>query len=33
MDNFLKKIQSYDFIERTNTKLILNVVKDEFIEV
>ena len=27
MDNFLKHIQAYDFIERTNTKLILNVIK------
>ena len=24
MDDFLKKIQTYDFVERTNTKLILN---------
>ena len=29
MDNFLKKIQSYDFVERTETKLILNTIKEE----
>lgn len=29
MDNFLKKIQSYDFIERTETSLILNTLKEE----
>ena len=29
MDAFLKKIQTYEFIERTNTKLILNVMKEE----
>ena len=28
MDNFLKKIQTYDFVERTNTKLILNTIKE-----
>ncbi|MFC1768841.1 Lrp/AsnC family transcriptional regulator [Nanoarchaeota archaeon] len=28
MDNFLKKIQTLDFVERTNTKLILNTVKE-----
>tara|TARA_Y100000310_G_C20375796_1_gene665678 strand:- start:42 stop:488 length:447 start_codon:yes stop_codon:yes gene_type:complete len=27
MDTFIKKIQTYDFIERTNTRLILNVIK------
>ena len=32
MDNFLKHIQAYDFIERTNTKLILNVIKEENME-
>lgn len=29
MDRFIKKIQTYDFVERTNTKLILNTIKDE----
>ncbi|MBL7054806.1 Lrp/AsnC family transcriptional regulator [Candidatus Woesearchaeota archaeon] len=29
MDNFLKKIQTYDFVERTHTKLILNTIKDD----
>ncbi len=28
MDNFLKKIQTYDFVERTNTKLVLNTIKE-----
>jgi len=28
MDNFLKKIQTYDFVERTSTKLILNTIKE-----
>ena len=28
MDAFLKKIQKYDFVEMTNTKLILNVIKE-----
>ena len=28
MDSFLKKIQTYDFVERTNTKLILNTIKE-----
>jgi DNA-binding Lrp family transcriptional regulator len=32
MDTFLKKIQSYDFVERTETKLILNVLKDETVK-
>ena len=27
MDQFLKKIQKYDFVERTETKLILNTIK------
>ena len=27
MDAFIKKIQTYDFIERTNSRLILNVIK------
>jgi len=29
MDNFLKLMQSYDFVERTETKLILNTIKEE----
>ena len=29
MDNFLKKLQTYEFVERTETKLILNAVKEE----
>jgi DNA-binding Lrp family transcriptional regulator len=29
MDNFLKKIQTFDFIERTQTKLILNTIKEK----
>lgn len=33
LDKFLKKIQAYDFVERTETKLILNRVKEEHIKV
>lgn len=33
MDNFLKKIQTYDFIEKTETILILNTIKEENIHV
>ena len=33
MDNFLKKIQTYEFVERTETKLILNTIKEENIGV
>ena len=33
MDNFLKKIQTYDFVERTNTRLILNTIKEKQIMV
>src|SRR3989338_6028957 len=29
MDAFLKKIQTYDFVERTNTSLILRTIKEE----
>jgi Lrp/AsnC family transcriptional regulator, regulator for asnA, asnC and gidA len=29
MDNFLKKIQTYNFVERTYTRIILNNVSDE----
>ena len=28
MDKFLKRMQSYDFVERTETKLILNTIKE-----
>ena len=28
MDNFLKKIQTYEFVERTETKLVLNTIKE-----
>lgn len=28
MDNFLKKIQAYDFVERTHTRFILNTIKE-----
>ncbi|PIN80990.1 AsnC family transcriptional regulator [Candidatus Woesearchaeota archaeon CG10_big_fil_rev_8_21_14_0_10_30_7] len=33
MDSFLKKIQTYDFIERTETSLILNTIKEDFLKV
>ena len=33
MDNFLKKIQTYEFVERTETKLVLNTVKESQIRV
>lgn len=33
MDNFLKKIQTYEFVERTETKLVLNTIKEEDIKV
>jgi DNA-binding Lrp family transcriptional regulator len=29
MDAFIKKIQSYEFVERTETQLILNTIKEE----
>ena len=29
MDNFLKKLQTYEFVERAETKLILNTIKEE----
>jgi len=28
LDRFIKKLQTYDFVERTETKLILNTIKD-----
>ncbi len=33
MDNFLKKIQTYEFVERTETKLVLQTIKEEGIKV
>lgn len=33
MDAFLKKIQTYDFVQRTETKLILNVMKESPVHV
>ena len=33
MDGFLKKIQAYEFVERTETKLILNTIEEKNIEV
>lgn len=33
MDTFLKKLQTYDFVERTNTILVLNTIKEEQIKV
>ncbi len=33
MDAFLKKIQTYDFVERTETKLILSTIKEENIKI
>ncbi|MFO8016458.1 MAG: Lrp/AsnC ligand binding domain-containing protein [Candidatus Woesearchaeota archaeon] len=29
LDAFLKKIQTYEFVERTKTDIVLNVVKEE----
>ena len=29
MDAFLKKIQTYDFVERTNTRIILNTIREK----
>ena len=33
LDNFLKKIQTHDFVQRTRTKLILNTIKEKNIEI
>ena len=33
LDNFIKRLQTYEFVERTETKLILNTIKDENIEI
>lgn len=32
MDTFLKKVQTFDFVERTNTKIVLNTVKEGQVE-
>jgi DNA-binding Lrp family transcriptional regulator len=29
MDSFIKKLQTYDFVERTNTRMILNAIKEK----
>lgn len=33
MDVFIKEIQTYDFVERTETKLVLNIVKEDVLKV
>ncbi len=33
LDTFIKKIQTYEFIERTNTRIILNTIKEKQIGV
>lgn len=33
MDAFLKKLQTYDFVERTNTRFILNTIKEKPIDI
>lgn len=33
MDAFLKKIQAYEFVERTETKLILNIINEKQVKV
>lgn len=33
MDNFLKRLQSFDFVQRTETKLILGTIKEGNLEV
>jgi DNA-binding Lrp family transcriptional regulator len=33
MDTFLKRLQTFDFVERTNTKLVLNTVKEGAVKV
>ena len=33
LDSFLKKIQTYDFVQRTETQLILNTIKERNIKV
>ncbi len=29
MDKFLKKVQSYEFVHQTNTKIVLNMIKED----
>jgi Lrp/AsnC family transcriptional regulator, regulator for asnA, asnC and gidA len=31
LDSFIKKVQTYDFVERTETKLLLSTIKEEMI--
>jgi len=33
MDSFIKKMQTYDFVQRTNTKLVLNTIKEKQISI
>ncbi|MBN1385655.1 Lrp/AsnC family transcriptional regulator [Candidatus Woesearchaeota archaeon] len=33
LDVFLKQIQSYDFVQRTETKLVLNIMKERFLDI
>lgn len=33
MDSFIKKVQTYDFVERTNTRVILNTIKEKQVSV
>lgn len=33
MDNFLKKLQTYPFVERTMTKVILNTIKEKYVSI
>jgi DNA-binding Lrp family transcriptional regulator len=33
MDNFLKLIQTYDFVERTNTRLVLHTMKEDQVDI
>jgi Lrp/AsnC family transcriptional regulator for asnA, asnC and gidA len=32
LDDFIKKIQTYDFIERTETRLLLSTIKEHMIK-
>ena len=33
MDSFLKKIQTYDFVQKTETVIVLNTIKEDFFRV
>jgi Lrp/AsnC family transcriptional regulator, regulator for asnA, asnC and gidA len=33
MDKFLKEIQTYDFVERTHTNIILNTIKEDMMRI